>query len=299
MYGNKLMNSYSIVSELGYGGNGAVYKAWHKGLRKHIVIKELKDSSVKATEVQRNEAEALKNVKSLYIPQVFDFVTQDNNSYTVMEYIEGDSFDKLLKYGRMFTEIQIIKWYYQIASALEAIHKHNICHRDIKPANIMLMPDGNVCLIDFNTALVSGNNTKVVNRSTGYASPEQYMYFQICDDYNRERASFVAEPGYSYNSVNTDGTKNETLIRSKYSGYMNAAPIDWKLSDIYSLGATIYHLLTGKRPPALVSEKTIAANLKNDIGNVSNIVKRSMKNNPEKRFQSATDLCKAICTLMW
>jgi len=289
MYGNKLMNSYKVESELGCGGNGAVYKAWHRGLCKHIVIKELKNNMTRAIEVHRNETEALKNVKSLYIPQVFDFVMEDNTSYTIMEYIEGDSFDKLLKYGRMFSETQIIKWYYQIASALEAIHKHNIYHRDIKPANIMLMSDGNVCLIDFNSALVIGNNTKTINRSTGYASPEQHMYFQICDDYNRrqqmnEEMLFVAEP---------------QLTQGKYSRYTNVSQIDWKLSDIYSLGATMYHLLTGKRPPPLAGEKTIALNLKTGIGKVANIVKRCMRNNPDKRYASATDLCKALCSLMW
>jgi len=299
MYGNRLMHSYKVEAKLGSGSNTAVYKAWHRGLCKHIVIKELKNGSAKAVEVQRNELEALKNVKSLYIPQVFDFITEENNSYTVMEYIEGDSFDKLLKYGRMFSEAQIIKWYYQIACALEAIHKHYICHRDIKPSNIMLMPDGNVCLIDFNCALVNGNDTKVVNRSTGYASPEQHMYFQICDDYNRQRVSFAAEPTQIFKAADTDGIKAEMLIRNKYSGYMSAAPIDWKLSDIYSLGATMYHLLTGKRPPVLADEKTVASNLKENIGEIASIVKRSMRNNPVKRFSSATELCKALCSLTW
>jgi len=277
MFGSKLINSYKVEEELGSGGSGAVYKAWHTGLRKHIVIKELKDSVVKAVEVQRNEIEALKNVKSLYIPQVFDFITQDNNSYTIMEYIDGDSFDKLLKFGRIFTETQIIRWYYQISSALEALHKNNVCHRDIKPANIMLMPDGNVCLIDFNSAHVCGNNTRVVNRSTGYASPEQHMYFELCDNYNRKRELFVAEPRQSY---------------------MSTPPIDWKLSDIYSLGATMYHLITGKRPPVMADERTVALNLKENIGDIANIVKRSMRNDPGRRFKSADDLCKAVFKLM-
>ena len=129
-------------------------------------------------ETQRNEAEALKNVKSAYLPQVFDFITVDNRVYTVMEYIDGESLDKHLNRGERFSQTQVVKWYGQLASALEAIHKHNICHRDIKPANIMLTPEGDVCLIDFNAALVSGNDVNMISRSLGYASPEQYEIYE-------------------------------------------------------------------------------------------------------------------------
>jgi len=287
MYGksvDSLVSSFKIESELGSGGSGAVYKAWHRRLQKYIVVKEQKSSIIGAVPVQRNEIEALKNIKSMYIPQVFDFLTEEKSSFTVMEYIEGDSFDKLLKYGRLFTEAQIVKWYYQIACALDTIHKHDVCHRDIKPSNIMLMPDGNVCLIDFNSAFVVGNNTRVVNRSLSYASPEQNTYFKLCEDFN--------------SSNNTDSVKTEHTVRSKYSGYIPSAPIDWKLSDIYSLGATMYHLLTGKRPPVMADEKTITLNLTKNSGDVAGIIKRCMRNKPDKRYKSAADVCKALCGLM-
>ncbi|MCL2628041.1 MAG: serine/threonine protein kinase [Oscillospiraceae bacterium] len=280
MYGSKLEQSYYIETKLGSGASGAVYKAWHKRLRKHIVIKELKDSTLRAIEVHRNEIEALKNVKSLYVPQVFDFLMEDKSSYTVMEYIEGDSLDKILKLGRMFSETQIVKWYYQLAGALEAIHKQNVCHRDIKPANIMLMPDGDVCLIDFNAAFVSGNNTKIVHRSLGYASPEQYLYFKFCDDINRANTLCVAEPQPIY------------VRKSEIN------QIDWKLSDIYSLGATMFHLITGKRPPISADDEAVAINLGSELGEVAKIVQRCMRKKPENRFPTACDLRKSIYPLM-
>jgi len=280
-FSNSMLHSYRVESKLGPGGSGAVYKAWHKRLRKYLVIKEQKDKEIRAIESHRNEIEALKNIKSLYLPQVFDFHMEDSASFTVMEYIDGDSFDKLLKDGKMFTEAEIIKWYYQIACALQTIHKHEVCHRDIKPSNIMLMYDGNVCLIDFNAAHVNGNLTGMVNRSPGYASPEQHMYFQLCEDFNNKRELFVAE---------------------SQRKYVKTTPIDWKLSDIYSLGATIYHLLTGKRPPAPADEKTISVYLEDyldyNLAEVAKIVKRSMQINPKDRYSSASELCKALSELM-
>jgi len=273
--GNELTQTYEIESQLGAGGSGAVYKAWHKRLRKHLVIKEQKDGTTKEVEAHRNEIEALKNIKSMYIPQVFDFLMEESSSFTVMEYIDGDSFDKLLKAGRMFSKKQLIKWYYQLACALQVIHRHDVCHRDIKPSNIMLTQDEDACLIDFNSAFVSDNNTKVVNRSLGYASPEQYMYFELCVDFHSGKTSYVAEPQRVYNGA-----------------YIRAAPIDWKLSDIYSLGATMFHLVTGKRPPELADEKTIALSL--DDSDLGHIIKRSMQATPDDRFSSATELCKAL-----
>ena len=82
---------YQIESELGSGGGGIVYKAWHTRLQKHVVIKELKRGSANDLETQRNEVEALKSVKSEYLPQVFDFLTEGDRIFTVIEFIEGES----------------------------------------------------------------------------------------------------------------------------------------------------------------------------------------------------------------
>ena len=68
--------AYRIESELGSGGGGVVYKAWHTRLQKHVVIKELKRGSDNDIVTQRNEVEALKNVKSAYLPQVYDFIAE-------------------------------------------------------------------------------------------------------------------------------------------------------------------------------------------------------------------------------
>ena len=188
-------SAYRIESKLGSGGGGVVYKAWHTRLQKYVVLKELRRGSENDIETQRNEVEALKNVKSTYLPQVFDFLGEGGRIFTVMEFVKGESLDKLLERGQKFTQQQVIKWYGQLASALEAIHKQNICHRDIKPANIMLTPDGDVCLIDFNAALVSGNDVRIISRSLGYASPEQYEIYERYI-HPRQCADILRQPKY-------------------------------------------------------------------------------------------------------
>lgn len=284
MYGTSVKSNigytYEIDSLLGDGGCGCVYKAWHKRLQKYLVLKELKDSSQKTTEVRRNEIEALKNVKNMYIPQVFDYISDDDKSFTVMEYIEGKSLDISLAEGVIFPVPTVVKWYYQLSNALDTLHRNDVCHRDIKPSNIIQTTSGDVCLIDYNSALVTGNNTRIVNRSMGYASPEQYSYFQMCDNAYRNR--------------------------SIHSVKQRTKSIDWKLSDIYSLGATMYHILTGRRPQAytvyaehvsLVGDCSAIEKRSPLQANVWGIIERSMRFNPEDRYTSAGELCGELLKL--
>jgi len=302
--GSGICRTYRIETELGSGGSGAVFMAWHKRLRKHVVIKAVKDGLTGAVEVHRNEVEALKNIKNLYIPQVLDFLTEGKYNYTIMEYIEGENFDKLLKSGCKFTQKQIITQYTQLASALDAIHKHDICHRDIKPSNIMLSKTGDVYLIDFNSALVSGNNTGVVSRSMGYASPEQYEYFTLCR--NAFAGSIKAYSESIETVLSADYCKTEPVIKEANSGYgrknlpcrNSVYEIDWKLSDIYSLGATMYHLLTGKRPPVKADEVAKISMLDGYPKDILRIIEKSMQADPLKRFKTANELNASLMCLV-
>jgi len=289
-----MSRTYQIITELGSGGGGAVYMAWHKRLRKYVVIKVVKNNSSRKIEVRRNEVEALKNIKNAFIPQVLDFLTESDHSFTILEYIEGESFDKLLCPVNRFTEDQIIKWYTQLASALEAIHMLDVCHRDIKPANIMLTIKGDACLIDFNSALVSGNVTGVTSRSMGYASPEQYDYFKRCK--NLLEDSDKASAALAETAMKTGDCKTVPIPAESIINHQRPEKIDWKRSDIYSLGATMLHFLTGKRPSVRTDDINHISQLEGYSKSILQIIESSMKRNPYERFASAKALIDALQT---
>ena len=344
--------TYQLESELGSGSGGVVYKAWHTRLQKHVVIKELKKGSLKDIDTQRNEVEALKHVKSAYLPQVYDFLNEEDRIYTVMEFIEGESLDKLLDRGEVLSQQQVIKWYDQLTTALEEIHKNNVYHRDVKPANIMLTPGGDVCLIDFNAALVTGNDVSIISRSLGYASPEQYEIFERhknalestgnTNETRNNRAPIenqqhapesdntevtedtdkTAIIESAYNIAITEGTsqtevtgvdKTEMLSEEEQRAWVqsestdSAKPntqvddvtdeIDWKRSDIYSLGATMYHLLTGIRPPEHVVEAVTLSRAGRFGEGLVFVNEKSMQPDPARRFASSTELSEAISNI--
>lgn len=291
---------YRIEQKLGEGGGGAVYKAWDSNLQKDVVIKTLFNATG-----SEQERDALKNVKSEHLPQVIDFLTENGQTYTVMELVAGQSLDKLLENGKKFTQAQIVKWYGQLSSALTILHKQNVYHRDIKPGNIMLLPNDDVCLIDFNAALVAGNDVQLISRSLGYCSPEQY---EIYEKYKRGEFSKASAPiRYGSSSIQAGIMEATEIVDTEATElvdpdsqateavhHVDHTEIDWKRSDIYSLGATMYHLLSGIRPPREPAQMKPISKAGHFSEGLVYVIERSMQLAPFERFLSADALLDAV-----
>lgn len=256
---NDVLNgTYQIVKEIGSGGMGIIYLAYHLNLQKYVVVKKIKDDFVGAIEA-RSEVDIMKNLRHTYLPQIYDFIQLGTEIYTVMNYIEGYDFNHYVKAGCRFTEEQLTKWLTQCLEVLQYLHsgKPAIIHSDIKPANIMLDVNGNICLIDFNISFDNETGSSIIAASVNYASPEQLHPVAV---------------------------------------YMPDGSTVWKQltderTDIYSLGATFYQLATGLAPhEGIIDEYPITEmDLCYSEGFVR-VIEKAMQMNPDDRYQSARNM---------
>lgn len=175
--GEILNSTYEIREQIGAGGGGTIYKAYHKRLQKDVVLKKIHQSSGR----NEDEKEILKNLKHSYLPQVYDFLDAEDGVYTIIDYIPGQSFEKFTKENHKFPQKKVVKYALQLCEVVDYLHKQNppIIHGDIKPANIMLTPEDNICLIDFNiSGVLDGKSMATMGYTPGYASPEQAASFR-------------------------------------------------------------------------------------------------------------------------
>lgn len=297
--------TYEVLREIGAGGGGIVYLGRHLRLGKFVVLKASRQTMTKHPELLRREVDAMKNLSHTYIPQVYDFFEEDGTVYTVMDYVEGESLDKPLKRGEVFSQAQVIEWACELLDALCYLHARPPCgilHADIKPANIMLTPQGDIRLVDFNIALALGQEGTVrVGYSFGYASPEHYM---AVDTYARSAftASTASEGGTQSTELMTEAATelmtqtNATEVMHQGEAEANTGKNDRVLdvrSDIYSLGATLYHLLTGVRP-AREAAKVIPISDFNVSPAVAAIIEKAMQPCPDDRYQTAAEMLDAF-----
>ena len=234
----QLNDTYTLLEQIGSGGGGIVYKAYHNRLKTYVVAKQIKEG-VKNILKSRAEADILKKMKHTYLPRVYDFLEIDGEIYTVMDYIPGESLDKPLKKGEKFSQKQVLKWAVQLAEALDYLHRQipPIVHSDIKPANIMLTPEGDICLIDFNISLVFDSSMKTATGiSGGYAPPEQYhdkvVYYRMTQPVS-DTMTMTAATETMTDETKTDCTMTASEARSKIEQMM-VKGVDTR-SDIYSL----------------------------------------------------------------
>ena len=273
--GTKL-GPYEISLPLGSGGMGEVYRARDTRLERTVAIKILPSHlSSDPVRKQRFEREA-KTISSLNHPHIctlHDIGSQAGVDYLVMECVEGETLAKRLEKGPLPFD-QVLKYGAQIADALDKAHRAEIVHRDLKPGNIMLTPSG-AKLLDFGLA-------KPVAQLSGMTLSA---------------------------AVPTAPVTQEGMVVGTFQ-YMSPEQIEGKevdgRSDIFSLGAVLYEMVTGQRAfegksqlsvaSAIVEKEPVPISVVKPMTppSLEHIVKKCLAKQPDERWQSASDLASEL-----
>ena len=298
-YGLIIGNRYVIEDYVGEGGGSVVYKAFDRNLQTYVVLKQMKGNI--PFRDRRNEVDVLKSLKHQALPKVLDFQEfRDPHSgntiyFTVMDLVRGTSFDHIMRQNMQFPQEEIIRWAREIANALAYLHQQNpwIIHSDLKPGNIMLhMDTGTVSVIDFNVSLAFTRGARdSVYVSPGYSppeqygDPEQYMHYAESIGYRLNQAGNAFSGQALRGGMQNISADLCNIIRS---------PIT-PASDIYSFGATFYHLLTGRKPSFIFGSNPLLADAA--IGfylPFLKIIDRCMCLDPHQRYQNGGELYYAL-----
>jgi len=266
MAGSLIHGKYKILTPLGHGGMGTVYRAMHEGLKREDALKKLHEQYAKDPAfVDRfmREARAMARLDHPNIIRIYDVFTEGDASYIAMEYFPGGSLVSLLAARKPLDQKTVVVIIQQIASALAYAHKRGIVHRDIKPGNILIKSENSVKIADFGIAAVADEQTLTLTGevvgSPRYMCPEQARG-QITD----------------------------------------------QRSDLFSLGMVFYQMLTGTTVfdgdsgVAIIgklafSEEELALEFPPEVSKLTqNIVQKLLQRNADDRFQSAGELLNAL-----
>lgn len=180
-----ILGKYRIMEVLGYGGTSTVYLAEDLRLGKRWAIKEFQkvEGTVRLSHnlaCAMREAGLMKSLDHPAFPRIVDILKENGSVYIIMDYVEGETLDQLLKRSGRFPESQVRAWALQICSALDYLHSQNppIIYMDMKPANLILGPNGMIRIIDFGIAEEYSRGLRYTESEVfgtrGYAPPEQY-----------------------------------------------------------------------------------------------------------------------------
>lgn len=261
-----LQDRYRIVQQVGKGGMGEVYLAMDERFQSRVAIKRAFFDDSEMCKAFRREAKLLNHLRHSALPKVSDHFSEGDDQYLVMEFIEGFDFAELLTRRKVpFPLSDVLRWADELLDALDYLHTQDppVIHRDIKPPNIKLTPRGKVMLLDFGLA-------------KGTPTPDK-------------TASGTAKSvfGFSLNFAPLE--------------QMQGSGTDPR-SDIYSLAATLYSLLTGVRPPDALARASATIRHQPDPlrpahlvqpqvpKSISQILQRAMSQNSVLRQASAAEL---------
>ena len=253
---------YQLLSCIGQGGMGAVYKAADTRFNNRpVAIKEMSSAGLPPARLQEaeaafeREAHLLADLLHPNLPRIYEHFTENERSYLVMDFIEGQTVEEYLAKigGGPLAVDQVVRWAQQLCDVLNYLHTHQppIVFRDLKPANVMMSESGHIFLIDFGIARIfkpGKQHDTVALGSPGYAAPEQY-------------------------------------------GKAQSTP----RSDIYSLGALLHYLLTGIDP----SEQPFFFRPASQVNSAVNpaleaLLKQMLDMDSERRPASAQDVLQAL-----
>jgi len=246
-----LQGRYQIVRQIGHGGMGAVYLAKDQRLGSTVALKETFFSDERMLKAFEREARLLAGLRHSALPKVSDHFTEGEGQFLIMEFIPGDDLEQLLgARGHAFTPDEVMAWADQLLDALDYLHTQDppIIHRDIKPQNLKLTARGQIILLDFGLAK---GTVGEMTKVTSNASILGYT------------------PGYApLEQIQGAGTDAR--------------------SDLYSLAATLYHLMTGATPPDALTRANAVLNGEGDPLSAANEI------NPHVPTGVATVLASAM-----
>ncbi|MBW4083978.1 Stk1 family PASTA domain-containing Ser/Thr kinase [Paenibacillus sp. S150] len=270
MIGHELGGRYQVIERIGGGGMALVYRAHDILLNRNVAIKVLRNQFVHDEEFIRRfrrEAQSAASLSHPNVVSIYDVGQEDEIHYIVMEYIEGKNLNEIIKERAPLQVDESVRIASQICDALDHAHQNQIIHRDIKPHNILIGRNGRVKVTDFGIARAVTSTT--ITQTGSVVGSVHY--------FSPEHAKGV-----------TTGEK----------------------SDLYSLGIVLYQMLTGVLP--FLGESPISVALKhlqeefeeprllNPLipQSVENVILRSMRKNPEERYQSAKEMLQDLETCL-